>query len=380
MKEDTKDKKLTWKFKATNVHDFVWAADKDYIHTTAQVPNGPLLRFFYLDNNETDLWKNELPKYAVKTFEYANKHFGKYGWSEYSIIHGGDGGMEYPMATLIINKKRDSGIRSLNSLVGTMVHEVMHSWYQGMLATNESYYAWMDEGFASYAEEFILNDIFSEQRANPMEGTVNGYIRWTKTGYEEPSSTHSDHFITNSAYGRASYTKGAVALVQLSYIIGDDVMRRGLIKYRNQWGFKHPDPNDFIRIMEKESGLQLHWFFDYWTHTTATIDYGIKNVNELKNKTEVRLQRVEQIPMPMDITVTKKDGSKIYYYIPLGVMRGEKMKEFSDDRKVLEDWFWTHPEYTFTIDLPLSEIQKIEIDESQRMADVNRDDNTYVSE
>jgi hypothetical protein len=376
----SKDKTLTWRFKAENVHDFVWAADKDYVHTTAQVPNGPLLRFFYVKGEETKLWENELPSYAVKTFEFAEKNFGKYGWPEYSIIHGGDGGMEYPMVTLIINKKRDSGVRSLNSLVGTMVHEVMHSWYQGMLATNESYFAWMDEGFASFAEEYILNEIFDEGKSNPMASTVARYIRWTKTGMEEPANTHSDHFNTNSAYGQGSYTKGAVALTELGYIIGDEAMRKGLIKYRNEWGFKHPDSNDFIRLMEKESNLELHWFFDYWINTTKTIDYAINSVTENQGKTSVTLERKGQIPMPMDITVTKKDGTKSMYYAPLGIMRGEKINESGFNRTVLSDWFWTHPTYSFNIDIPLSQIKKIEIDESERMADVNRDNNVFDQE
>ena len=63
----------------------------------------------------------------------------------YSFLHGGGGGTEYPMATLIKNYSLESA-----------VHEWCHSWYQMMLGTNENLYAWMDEGFTDYAEARIL--------------------------------------------------------------------------------------------------------------------------------------------------------------------------------------------------------------------------------
>lgn len=379
IKVKRKGKTLTWQFKAKNVHDFAWAADTEYEQKTAQVPDGPLLRFFYIKGEETALWRDELPDYTVKCFEYASEHFGKYGWEQYSVIHGGDGGMEYPMATLIINKKRSSGVRSLNSLVGTMVHEVMHSWYQGMLATNESYYAWMDEGFATYAEDYVMNNLFPSEEDNPTRATVNYYAKWVNSGKEEASIVHADHFIGSRGYAFASYYKGAVALVQLNYIMGKDTFEKAIIKYRNQWGFKHPHPNDFIRLMEKESDLQLRWFFDDFINTTYTIDYSIKDLSEKGTTSELTLEKIGRIPMPLDVTVTKKDGTKLLFYIPIGLMRGEKPNESNIQRTVLEDWLWTHPEYKLDLGVSVQEIESIEIDESERLADVDKSNNSYFS-
>ncbi|MEL7341322.1 MAG: M1 family metallopeptidase, partial [Bacteroidota bacterium] len=134
--------KLTWHFVAEMVHDFVWAADPDYIHDRLEVEGGPELHFFY-QADVAETW-DRLKPWAAKCFQIMNANFGKYPYEKYSIIQGGDGGMEYPMATLITGK------RNLNSLVGVTVHEAIHSWFQGVLATNESLYPWMDEGFTSY--------------------------------------------------------------------------------------------------------------------------------------------------------------------------------------------------------------------------------------
>ncbi|HEX2617531.1 MAG TPA: M1 family metallopeptidase, partial [Flavobacteriales bacterium] len=126
-KQKRTDGKLTWHFEAPNVHDFAWAADPAYVHTTAQVPNGPLLHFFYKDDPDIQAVWEQLPAYMVKNFTYMATHFGAYPYPHFSFVQGGDGGMEYPNLTLITGK------RKLGSLVGTSVHESIHNWYYGML-------------------------------------------------------------------------------------------------------------------------------------------------------------------------------------------------------------------------------------------------------
>ncbi|MGB3467519.1 MAG: M1 family metallopeptidase [Cyclobacteriaceae bacterium] len=357
-----------WHFVAKNVHDFVWAADPDYTHDIITIDgNGPDIHFFYQPETDEIVanWK-KLQEDIKKAYPFIEKNFGEYPYSTYSVIQGGDGGMEYPMATLI------TGGRDYPSLLSVTIHEMMHTWYQMLMATNESYYAWMDEGFTTYATNLTkgyLNN--SDRTLDPY----SRYFRLVKSGNEEPLSTHSDHFHTNSAYSVGSYMKGAVSLNQLGYIIGDDVMKSGLLRYYDTWKFKHPNLNDFIRIMEKESGLELDWYYDYWVNTTHTIDYGIKSVTADKKDTKVTLERVGKMPMPLDIEVTFEDGSKKLYYIPLVMMRGEKANESPMDRVVLNDWPWTHPEYTFTIEG--KSVSSITIDKSSRMADVNKVNNVY---
>jgi hypothetical protein len=368
-----KGKKLTWKFKAENVHDFVWAADPDYKHVIANVPDGPVLHFFYQEGEKTEVWK-ELPALTVKSFEYIQKNFGNYPFSHYSVIQGGDGGMEYPMATLI------TGERSLGSLASVTVHEALHSWYQGLLATNESYYAWMDEGYTSYASNLTMAYLFDRDMKTANSGSYRGYFYLANSGKEEPMSTHSDHFNTNMAYGSASYSKGAVILAQLGYVIGENVRDEGLLKYFNQWKFKHPDLTDFIRVMEKTSGLELDWYYDYFVNTTHTIDYAIDTVSGDDKTTTVSLKRIGKMPMPMDVYVTLTDGTKKIYYAPLAMMRGEKPNETDLERVILPDWSWTHPSYAFKIDVPLSQIQSIQIDESGLLADIDAENNKWKKE
>ena len=368
-KKKKKGKKLNWHFKAENVHDFVWTADPDYVHNQTQVPNGPILHFFYQENDQTKAWE-QLPDYTVKAFQFIEKNYGKYPYDHYSIIQGGDGGMEYPMATLI------TGHRNLKSLVSVTVHEVLHTWYQGLLATNESYFAWMDEGFTTYASSETMAHLFRSSENNQTQN-YEAYFSLAQSETEEPLSTHADHFLTNRAYGLGSYYKGAVTLAQMNYLVGKETSKRALEKYYYEWRFKHPDANDFIRVFEKESGLELDWYLDYWINTTHTIDYAIEQVEEKKDKTVVTLQKIGQMPMPIDLTVTTKNGVKTWYYIPLGIMRGEKINDTETKRVTLKDWYWTHPTYVFEIDTPLDQIETLQIDESGYLADVNNQNNSW---
>jgi len=363
--------KLTWHFVAPDVHDFVWAADRDFVHDVVTVDNDLDLHFFYQADSLThpDVWKRMQP-YAVRSFKLMNAKFGRYPYKQYSVIQGGDGGMEYPMATLITSTSSVSG------LTGVVVHESIHSWYQGVLATNESKYSWMDEGFDTYAEEIVMSELFPT-KLYVHRGSNMAYRNLAKSGVEEPLTTHADHFNTNRSYSIASYYKGAVFINQLGYIIGKDKLETGMKRYYNEWKFKHPNPNDFKRIMEKESGLELDWYWEDFVGTTKTIDYGIKSVVSNAGKTDIVLERAGQMPMPLDVVVTYKDGSQENFYIPLEIMRGEKKENMYPKTTLLEDWGWAYTEYTFSIDRNLSEIQRIVIDPSQRMADINAENNTY---
>lgn len=369
-----------WHFKADRVHDFMWGADPEYVHTNIETEDGIILRFFYRENDRTRESWSRLPEIMSKAFDFIQENFGPYPYKQYAFVQGGDGGMEYPMSTLI------TGHRSLRSLVGVSVHELMHSWYQGVLAMNEARFPWMDEGFTSYASEIVMDHLIREgliPGAEPKErlhtSSSAGYNNMVKAGIEEPLSTHADHFVRNTAYGISSYSKGALYLHQLSYVIGADNLKKTLLEFYDRCAFNHPNDNDFRRVAEKVSGIELKWYNEYWVYTTKTIDYGIDNVIEVDEQTSrVILSRVGEMPMPVDLYVTLKNGKKIVYHIPLDLMLADKMNEgLGDDYQVASAWKWTYPKYMLTLAHPLDQIETISIDPSMRLQDIERGNNTW---
>ncbi|MCX2679039.1 M1 family metallopeptidase [Galbibacter sp. EGI 63066] len=369
-----KGKTLTWHFVAPNVHDFAWGADPDFIHDTLETPSGTTLHFFYKDKESIkENWKKLQPKTA-EILAFFNKYVGKYPYKQYSIIQGGDGGMEYAMCTLI------TGERKFGSLVGVTAHEFAHSWFQHVLATNESKHEWMDEGFTSFISDLAMNEVMGQNNPNPFKGAYKGYISLATSGMEQPMTTHADRYVFNRAYGISAYSKGEVFLAQLGYVIGQGNLLKTLQKYYSDFKFKHPTPNDIKRTAEKVSGMQLGWYLTDWTQTTNTIDYGITSVSEENGKTKVEMERIGLMPMPIDVMVFYNDGSMEYFYAPLRMMHGEKMNPFEVERTVLPDWPWAFPTYDFTIDAPKSNIKAIVIDPSELMADIDRSNNTYQAE
>ena len=125
-------------------------------------------------------------------------------------------GMEYAMCTLI------TGNRSYGSLVGVTAHEFAHSWFQHILASNESKHEWMDEGFTSFISDLAMEQVLPSKKKegedqNPFQSAYGNYRYLVKTGKEQPLSTHADRYDYNMAYGIAAYSKGEIFLAQLGY-------------------------------------------------------------------------------------------------------------------------------------------------------------------
>ena len=356
--------KLTWHFFAPNVHDFVWAADPGFKHATKKIRNDLTLHVLYKRTNVPEKKWLDILDQAALVLPFIERTYGPYPYKQYSFIHGGDGGMEYPMATLL---KDASG----------WMHEFMHSWYQGMLGTNELKYPWMDEGFTQYAAARNWGHLNKDTSADQIyKQEYDAYLSLAKSNFQEPSSTYADFFSTNLGYEISSYYKGTVFMVQLGYIVGDEVLDKILLEYYRQWRFKHPNADDFMRIAEKVSDMQLDWYKDFWINSTKSIDYGIDSLWEVNGRTRIRLRMIGKVPMPIDVLLQFKDGSRQLAYIPQYLMFGSKpIENISIPRTTYEPWKWTSPDYEFEINRRLTDLKIIEIDPSHRMADIDRANN-----
>lgn len=367
------DNKVEWHYKAENIHDFAWAADPKFVVDSAKSNGGINVYTVYLpkDKLTIDNWKQALGL-ATEFFDFCADKFGAYPWPNYTIVQGGDGGMEYGTATLV------TGGRDIKSLVGVIFHEAAHSWYQHLFGINETVDEWFDEGFTSYVEDLAFQQLFEKKGAvdtNPVIAAYRAYYKLALSGKEEPMSLLADYYNSNYAYNNEAYNKGAVLAQQLGYIIGQENLNKTFLAFYEHWKFKHPTPNDFKRVAEEVSGINLKWYFNLFINTTRKIDYAITEVTS----NSIMLTNKSDFAMPLDVLVEYEDGSKELFYIPLREMRGEKPAENFDiyhgiTRTIVEDWFWTKPDYVITTRKPA---KKVWIDPSQRLADVESSDNTF---
>ena len=365
--KEKKEETLTWEFYAPNVHDFAWAADPDYVHDIQQSESGVDLHFFYKPDAGEENWK-KLQEDTLGLLDYFEENIGPYPWKQYSVVQGGDGGMEYAMCTMITGK------RSYPSLFGVTAHELAHSWFQHILANNEAKHPWMDEGFTEYITSLAEKSVFGKPSLFPHKSSYDSYYMINKIQLQNPALTieqpltiHSDRYDYNFTYGASSYSKGAVFLSQLGYIIGKENLSKTIKRYYNEFKFKHPTPNDFKRVAEIVSDLELEWYLNDWTRTTNKVDYDL-NLFE-KDSRSLSIKRIGRIPMPLEILVSFRDGSTAMYYIPIDLMQGNKT--FDNDIIILEPWSWVNADYIFKIQ-GNKKVLKIEIDPSKRLADVNQ--------
>ena len=359
---------LTWIFKAENVHDFAWVADTEYVHEKIEGGDGVVYHLLYLEDVK-DRWTT-MNKQVPAIIQSLSRQIGQYPYPQFTVAQAGDGGMEYPMINFI------TGRRSPQSLLGVVAHEAAHEWFYGVLGSNEADYSWMDEGFTSYISSRAMSEVM--QLPPPTSrGQLQGYVTIQKYGIDDRLSTPADWYETNTAFSIASYTGGALIADMLGYVMSDDVRDEWLREYFRRFKFKHPNPYDVEKVAEDVSGLVLDWFFEQFTNTTRTLDYGIESMDSFRRgemwASEVVIERDDAAVMPVDVKLTLEDGTYKFVTIPLGIMEGHK--PVPSDWFVAPPWMWTSPEYTLVVETT-AKVVSAEIDPMYRTPDYNRLNNT----
>ena len=365
-KETANSENVQWKFKAENVHDFAWAADTEWLHNTIKIDQTDF-HFFYHEAYKTE-WQSLMTKWP-KAYAICKEEFGKYPYPQFSFIQAGEGYMEYPMCTMLEGSRMD--------FFNTACHEFMHNYFYGIFGSDENLHHWMDEGITCYAEARI--SAIDGQDKNFNEEAISSY-GWIRESYlEEPISTAANHFAHDYAYYNAAYYKGQLFPELIRYMIGDKKMKQGFNRYYTNWKFKHPEPNDFVKIFEDVSKMELTWFQNYWVNTTKTIDFGIDSVKNSKGGLKFNLTK-EGIPMPIELLIELKDGTKKYFYIPLDLNNNIKT-DFYRATEILPKWSCGDNIYSFFLPgLALKNIAKISLDPDGFLPDILPENNSWPLE
>ncbi len=355
---------LFWRFHAENVHDFAWSADPEYTHDRIAGPNGTTVHLVY-QQADSAIWR-PLREYVPRLLEAFTAVFGPYRYPQFTVAQAGDGGMEYPMIVFITG-------RSAGALRSITNHEAAHEWFYAMVGTNETDYAWMDEGFTSFASG-AAQAYLAGKEPGSSSGTLLNIVNAQERGIFEPLSTPSDWFSTNAAYGTAAYSGGVMVASMLGYVVSDSVRNRIFREYIRQYTFRQPDPYDLERVAEQVSGLRLDWFFDQLTRTTHTLDYAVEAFSSRRQpdgdwKTHVRLRRNDPLVMPVDLAIDLEGGGRQWVTIPINEMLGHKPTPAG--WIVGAPWAWTSSSYELEVNLPVRALGA-RIDPDGRLPDINR--------
>jgi hypothetical protein len=289
----------TWRFTASNVRDFAWAAGSG-LRWDASTWQGILIQTFY--HPEATPWEesNTMLKFALQHF---STKLGQYPWPQISAVEGLVEGMEYPMVIYCpsLQKREDQ--------YWVLMHELGHQWFPMQVGSDERRYPWMDEGFNTFADYDAAEAFF---KGTPYADTVRrellgAYTATALPGSEQPLITKPDE--VRQLYWTA-YQKPALMLSILrEAVIGRDEFDRVLREYVRRWKGKHPQPADFFRTMSDLSGRDLDWFWRNWIYTTARLDQAVDEVRRDGDSTFITLSNRAQMVLPVQLELRYGDGT-----------------------------------------------------------------------
>ena len=348
---------LEWRFVARDVRDFAFATSGRYVWDATRAvlpdahgdgfPDTVLVNAFY--RPEHAAWR-EAARYTRHAVAFHAERWHPYIYPKITSAEGPIGGMEYPMLVFIGSPQDPVALYSVIS------HEVAHEWYPMMVGSNESRYAWQDEGLVTYVEDLSVMDYFDGEQ--PWLGTQRAYLRIAGTDAEREIMREPDLFGIGPQYGVAAYTKPGTLLRALGGVIGEDRVHAALRLYAERWLLRHPTPWDFFATVEHVAGADLDWFWHPWFFETATLDQAIAAVRTLDGRSEIDVDDLGDAPMPVRLRVTFGDGSTAEHTLPV------------------EPWLQGRTRQTLRIE---GAVTRVEIDPEQFFPDVARDNNVWIA-
>ena len=288
----------TLRYIQDSVHDFAWFASKEFNVKKGEVSlqNGKTIETWLFAKNINSEGINHINE-GVK---YYSDHIGNYPYNLAQVVITpleAGGGMEYPTITNCGSIDRT-----------TIIHEVGHNWFYGILGSNERDHPWMDESLNTYYEnrcsqeqidnnsrKGLKKDIVKDLFNLDMEGFGQARLLYAIAARKNedqagnlPSTTYTDF-----NYGAIIYAKNPLSFYMLQNYLGYNKFDSMMQAYYEKWKFKHPLPNDFKYHAETFTGKDLSWFFDSVLGSTQKMDYKIightKDSISIRNKTGLRV-------------------------------------------------------------------------------------------
>lgn len=279
--DERTDKELkTIHFEQDNVHDFAWFACPEFnvAKGATLLPDGKNVQTWALYKPVVNLKKGGSPtdgKSILSSIEtaltYYSKRVGGYPYKQCTVVVGpleGAGGMEYPMVTICASAD-----------AGTVIHEVGHNWFQGILGSNERIWPWMDESINTFyhqqAQGSGLEKFSPGDRIKPGSDQFNFRLSHD-LGLLQSGTLRSEAY-QQTNYGTIVYGANPQRFAYLQEYLSRDIFDSCMKHYFNLWQYRHPLPGDIQAAFEEVAKQDLNWFFTGLLAKGAP-DYAIRTV------------------------------------------------------------------------------------------------------
>lgn len=345
----------TIRYTQKDIHDFAWFADKRFevLKGVVELPNSgrKVTSWAMFVPHHAELWSNAIEYLNDATFYYS-KWNGDYPYNHVTAVDGtisAGGGMEYPNITVIGNASNKEELEVV------IVHEVGHNWFYGLLGSNERDHAWMDEGLNTLNEiRYMETKYPGNTRMSDMAGGIVGKVHFDQLGHQDMSDLTfgftagygldqpiniSSADYTSMNYGSIVYAKTGLIFLYLKDYLGEEVFDKAMQVYFDEWHYKHPQPADIQKVLERETGKDLSWLFHDLIETTAQIDYKIQKVKIKEGETVVTVRNTGQIDAPVRVDALSFGNLRDSKWIEPGnrkstvTFKGESYDQFILDKE-----------------------------------------------
>ena len=347
---------MTWHFRASNVHDFAWAASPRF-RWDSETMDGVQCHAYYQPDATAWVTAADMTCFSIR--EFSNRWF-RYPWPQATSVAGPVGGMEYPMFVMVHSGGEEGSVFS------TIAHEHGHEWFPMIVSSNERRYPWMDEGFNTFIDQFANAGRYGDpERTNAGPQYLRSrYEALVAQGADQPLMLPSDR-INPAGLGVTAYRKPGMVLNLLrNNVMEPATFDLAFREYVRRWAFKHPTPADFFRTMEDVSGQDLSWFWRGWFYSTDVLDQAVAGVTQARDTTsaggyvaDITLVNNTGLVMPVPLRVTMSDGRTQDFSVPV------------------QAWYGG-PRYTYRVHLP-AQVTGVAIDPQNSMPDQNRTNNFW---
>jgi len=292
--------KKTVNYSQDNVTDFAFFASADYLllKKPVLIAGETIDAQAFFTEEDVFLWEES----ALDNIEYAlqfySKKVGPYPYAHCTAVSSplkAGGGMEYPMITAIAKTNNDLALKTV------LIHEVGHNWFQGMLASNERRYPWMDEGINSFYEEWSLASQIGVKDLTFQESKVYYDLASSHHFTQEINSHSEDQTYIN--YYLSNYAAGAYVMNLTKEYLTEDVFNAAMQTFFTQWQYKHPSPDDLVAVLERVSGKSMSWFTDLINADTPP-DYHVKSWQG----DDLLVSNKSNVSLPFSVGYLNEDG------------------------------------------------------------------------
>lgn len=152
-------------------------------------------------------------------------------------------------------------------------HELAHQWWGNNVTCASWCDIWMNEGFASYSEYIMLENLYPGQQGPSMQQVHNNVMSQAGGSVWVLDSLNESRIFS----GRLTYDKGAGIIHTLRFIINnDDLFFNGLRAFQQAFKDSTSTGIAFKEFMENYTGISLNDFLNEWYFGEGYPTYSLK--------------------------------------------------------------------------------------------------------